>query len=192
MEYPDVQMHMATAKRGTWQKLGDTAKALARLVYNSLTCDFSTATDGGYFLIAEGINTGYEMILVAPDGGLDFPYMMTLDFVSALRYVSSRVSATPFPGWQHFITWFDNNMSSYGWAVQAVSILGRNVGTVPSYTNTSHSQSVFFNWLADCADSAGCSDVTTGTLAVSDNKISVPVLVQAADRTLSMTIQMAI
>lgn len=195
MEYPDVQMHMATAKRGTWQKLGDTAKTLARLVYNSLTCDFSTATDGSWFLIAEGVYTeGYRMILVAPDNSIDFTALGNTDVVSALTAIRDYVNVTPISGWNSFVTWFGSKMRNYGGYVGSATVCGQTVQNMPLPSFPANAtQYDLFEWLRNVADRANCGSIAMSGYRVGTlNKFALPVTVTASGITVSMEIQMAI
>lgn len=195
MEYPNVQMHMATAKRGTWQKFGDFAKVLSRLVYNNLNCDFSTATDGSWFLIAEGVYTeGYRMILVAPDNSLDFTELGSTNVVSALEDVRSYVAKTPIPGWDGFVTWFGTRMRNYGGYVGSATVCGQTVQNMPLPTFPANAtQDDLFAWLVEVAARAGCNTVAMSDYRVDNlNKFAIPVSITAAGITVSMEIQMAI
>lgn len=188
-------MHMATAKRGTWQKLGYTAKALALLMYNNLTCDFSTATDGSWFLIAEGVYTeGYRMILVAPDNSIDFTALGNTDVVSALTAIRDYVNVTPVSGWDSFVTWFGSKMRNYGGYVGSATVCGQTVQNMPLPSFPANAtQYDLFEWLREVAGRAGCNTVAMSDYRVDNlNKFAIPVTVTADGITVSMTIQMAI
>ena len=195
MEQPEIALHMATAKRGTWKNLTDLALYISKLIYNSYTCDFSTKDDGSYFLIAEGLTgVGYKLILVAPDNSIDFSTLENTNVVNALTIVRDYVGNTPIPGWDSFVTWFGQRMRQYGGYAGSATVCGQTVENMPLPTfPTNATQYDTFEWLRSVAAAANCDTVAMSGYKVGTyNKFAIPVTVSAMGMTVNIQIQMAI
>jgi len=202
--YSNIKMYMETAKRGTWQKAGDAVRALATIhltapsttydgngnpstVTTSFNCDFSCLTDGAFFIKKDGIGTGYELLLVAPDDSIDFNGLASMTLSDAMDYLSTYTSTSPVPGWNDFLTWFNNKWRTFGSysSIITAKIVGQTVSTLPSYSATNTSQSVWFSWLKQTADNSAAKSILLGTMK-SGNKYTVPVTISAGGITANM------
>lgn len=179
--YPNIDMYCKTAKRGTWKRMGDTVKALTKLyitspstvydvvngtsetVMKTQTCDFSTKTDGGWFLRVEGTLRNV-LLLVLPDNSVDLNGISgtggTID--DAFRAVIAYEQTSGIPGWDGFVQWFDGKWSQYGAFANAVSFslqtpdeTDYTVGTIPSYSNSGHDVGVWLAWLMQIVTGSG-------------------------------------
>jgi hypothetical protein len=141
--------------------------------------------------MAEGIDVGYRMILVAPDNSIDFTALSSMSVVGALNSVQQYVADTPIPGWDGFVNWMNNNMGDYPGYASGATVCGKDAGRLPSWPRNP-SQADVFAWFAQVALNAGCDSVAASGYMVGSNKISIPITVTAIGRTISLRVQMAI
>jgi hypothetical protein len=177
--------YMATAKRGTWTQAAQTAKAIAKLRlthirtsqdYTELSTEFAARTEGAFYVRLEGAAL-YGVMLVAPDNSINFSGLASMSVVDAMDYLRAYNATSEIPGWKDYVTWFDEKYALYGAYVTGVTLCGNTTSNVPSYSNPSHSVSVWFDWLRQCAINADCSNVSMGSYRPSANKYSLPMVI---------------
>jgi len=159
MTYPEIAKFMKTAKRGTWQKLGDTVRTLAKLHLSkdgdSYYTEFDARTEGAFFVIAEGVNIGYELLIVFPDDvRQSFDALYTKGVQQALADMAAMAGPRgTYAGLDEFCAWFDNKWSTYSmFASQlTLTLMGSTVSgsSIPAYSNPNHDPQVWFNWIAN-------------------------------------------
>ena len=189
---PELARYCKTAKRGTWQKLGSTIKTLKKINFDSYVCDFSTRTDGSFFVLAEGL-TEYELLLVAPDDSINITAMGSMTCLNALRYVSTYISAHDIPGWVEFVEWFDGKYSTFGGMISSATICGCSVSSIPSYSNPTHDVATWFTWIITCGERASGFDLTQmSDYRENSTTFSLPLTLGAAGLTINMEMKMAV
>ena len=161
---PDIARYMKTAKRGSLRRLGTTAVALTKLILKNTigeyVCDFSTRTEGGFFIVAEGENERiYELLLVAPDNSIDFSRFADMTVTEGLQYLAAYTNSHSVRGWEEFVEWFDGWFQDYGAMISQFTLCGHTTANVPVYNNLSHLAGVWYSWCAQAAGNAGCATV---------------------------------
>ena len=202
--YSKISMYMATAKRGTWTKFGEAAKALTQLYLTApdtttddsgnqetkittFHSDFSVKTDGAFFIASDGKNLGYRLMLVAPDDHIDVSFMDSKTISDALNYLSEFTNTNPVTKWDDFLTWFNGKWTEYGQYKDfvVVQIAGSTINSTPNYNPSNTSQSVWFAWLKSCVDNSGAKNYSMSTLK-KGNGFSIPFSMSGGGTTASM------
>lgn len=85
-------------------KLG-TVTQLAKMVYNSVTYDFSKTAEGGAVIFENDYST-WEFI--APDDRLDFEGYTSKTLGETFTAMKIALTDNPIPAWEQFAEWFNN------------------------------------------------------------------------------------
>ena len=84
-------------------KLG-TIHTLLKMVYNSVTYDFTKTAKNGAVIFADNYS-GWEFI--APDNRLDFDGYTNMTMGDALKSMRAALVQDPIPAWDKFASWLD-------------------------------------------------------------------------------------
>lgn len=85
-------------------KLG-TVYQLMKMVYNSVTYDFSKTAEGGAVIFENDYST-WEFI--APDDRLNFESYSSMTLGEALNDMQATLTSNPVPAWEQFVGWFND------------------------------------------------------------------------------------
>ena len=86
-------------------KMG-TVKQMLKLVYNSVTYDFSKTAQGGAVIFADNYQS---WTFIAPDDRLDMEGYASMSIGQALESMATTLTENPIPAWDEFAEWLDSN-----------------------------------------------------------------------------------
>lgn len=188
---PEIAEFMKTAKRGLWNNLGQTVRALAQLYLSvgdkSYHTSFDARTDGAFFIIAEGSNTGHELLIVFPDAESDGFAQLGGMYAQAACGLMAQMAGQhgTYAGLDEFCEWFDAKWDQYGGFASAVTItiLGQSVSgaDLPAYVNASHDPSVWFQWIGSIMQVAGVDAPMVDGYVASRNAYTITLNISVAD-----------
>lgn len=201
IRHNELARRLKTAKHGTVTGLSGVITVLKHIVFNGIHCDFSAATDGSYYILAEGIDpsqyTGdYEFLLVAPDNtptsAIDWDRVYGLTVTAALEYFYIYTTNRSIPGWDAFTEWFDTNLAQYMFAVSSIEVFGNTlpVSDIPQYSNPNHKINIWFQWLEDCCIAAGVRDVSMASIATNRKLYVMPITLHAGNLNATVSFQL--
>lgn len=172
MTYPEIAKVMKTAKRGTWQKLSETAQTLVQLHMTTggetYHTSFEAKDEGAFFIICEGLSIGYELMIIFPDAVMtSFNALSSLTAQAAMASMAQMAGTHgTYSGLDEFVEWFDSKWNTYGMFVNqlTITLLGHTISgsSLPSYSNASHNPSTWFTWVKDILVVAGADPAMSG------------------------------
>lgn len=92
-------------KKATFKDKLGTLHTLLKMIYNSVTYDFTKTAQGGAVIFA---NNYQEWEFIAPDDRLDFEGYSSMTIGETLAHIRSVVSSNPIPAWEQFAQWVNS------------------------------------------------------------------------------------
>ena len=147
-------------KKATFKDKMGVLHSLLKMVYNSVTYNFTETAQGGA-VIFQNDYTGWEF--VAPDGRLDFSAYNSMTLGEALSAIRQTLVTNPVPSWDKFAEWVYST-GSYPKYVLAnskayVSPYGGSYTQISSPDFTSMSGNTFVDFLDVLINAMGNSNL---------------------------------
>lgn len=202
MTYPEIAKFMKTAKRGTWQKISDTVKTLVQLHMTiggeTYQTSFEAKDEGAFFIICEGLNIGYELLVVFPDAEkTSFNALASMNAQAAFASLTNMAgSHGTYDGLDEFCEWFDRKWNTYGAFASALTItlLGHTVSgsALPAYSNANHDPSTWFDWVRQILIVAGADPAMSGLYDSTTNAYKTTMHISAGSLAADMTFYISV
>lgn len=193
--------YSATAKRGTWQKIGGLVRTLTKFALASINigemyeCDFHSLTEGGFYVRLESPTASsftYYLILVAPDNSLKWASISSMTVQGAIEHLRDETKKHPITYWEEFTKWFDGKYNQYSGIITKATVCGRETSNIPTYSNPAHDVSVWFAWLATIGQSVYLNNLNASDYQVSDYQYSIPMRFTTTRGEFSFALRVAI
>lgn len=90
-------------KRATFKDKLGVVHTLLKMVYNSITYDFTRTAEGGVVVLSSDFAV-WEFI--APDDRLDLDNIVGMSLINGFRHLKNILENEPIPAWDKFAEWF--------------------------------------------------------------------------------------
>ena len=178
--------YLKCAKSGKFQRFGQTALTMLRMIYGEIVGTFDAAQKGSYYLYVENrMPTG--IWLVCPDNTFSFSTLAAMDATAALETIATYCDSHDIPRWTEFAQWLTTNNSLFADAIaliQSVEIAGLTTSNIPAWTNPQGSISALLRWIksalvnaeTDAGETIPMADLRD---ALNQNKFVLPISANA-------------